>query len=783
MAEIFVIMPFGEKSIISDDQIVTLDFDLVYQKLISPACSQANRSFSRIDEIQGSSSISTDIIQQLFSAEIVIADVTGANSNVFYELGVRQSLTERPSILISSDKTYVPFDIQDQQILFYDPVDLNASVAHLSEIILANVGRVSSSPVLRTLREFGLQAAPENRTEFEADFRQKIDRAETVEQLTAVWQWCSDKRPLPINMLSKLAKKSARIKAFALSVEIARRAAVEKPDDYEIHRDIGWYLRNLGEEHYHDAETELTTALELNPADPEALGILGGLYKRQGKYSDAARCYNRGYELAPTSLYMRITRAASFILDELDREADPSKGYAAYLDIYNDLLPGWRDRQDPWEISVLGECAFVLGKHEDAKVLFAAASDASDDPTVLDSPLEQIKLFASLGYQEKEGAKLIEATASASQSSAEVPVSSRKGSDSKPIRILHLSDIHFGAKSLPSGDMKKMHRFGEGDYSRPLVEHLRDEFVRRNNHFSQRSDHLFVVASGDFAYAATNEEFHEAFEFFEELHIMLGVPKNRIIFCPGNHDINWQDSKISRDRRFDNYLIFIKKFYGEELMNEMYPMLNWDFTVDTARPRAHEIVSVSHFADENVLFCSFNSCVYENEQHHYGYISQDQQRNVRDLIDELEIADNAVRVAVVHHHVHPFPEALKTTDEDGHWVDLSTIRDGGLFEKFLERNEFDFVLHGHKHQPQIRETTVRDRTSPESLKSLIVCGAGSCGVASSELPHSMGSHFEFIEVFGRPRTMGAEFARIEWRELAYDPTAEWTTSNVWTVLG
>ncbi|MCL6285661.1 metallophosphoesterase [Ruegeria sp. 2012CJ41-6] len=783
MTDIFVIMPFGEKSIISDDRIVTLDFDLVYRNLISQACSHANKSFSRIDEIQGSSSISNDIIQKLFSAEIVIADVTGANANVFYELGIRQSLTERPSILISSDRKYVPFDIHDQQILFYDTDELDASVAGLSEIILATAGRASSSPILRTLREFGLQASPENRTDFEVDFRQKIDRAETVEQLTAVWQWCSDKRPLPTNMLSKLAKKSARTKAFGLSVQIARRAAVEKPNDYEIHRDLGWYLRNQGEDYFSEAEAELLRALELNPADPEALGILGGLYKRKGRFSDAARCYNQGYQLAPTSLYMRVTRAASIMLDELARKVDTTKGYAAYLELFEDLQPGWRDRRDPWEMSVLGESAFVLGKQQDALVFFSEADETSHDPTVLNSPLEQISLFGSLGYQPTEGAKLIEAATNTSKKLDRIPVSQSVSSDERPVRILHLSDIHFGEKCLPGGDVKNMHRFGQGDYSRPLVEHFRDEFLRRKSHFSERASGLFVVASGDFAYTATNDEFQAALEFFEDLHVMLEVPKNRFIFCPGNHDINWEDSKISRDRRFDNYLIFLKKFYGSDLLKKMYPMLNWEFTIDTPRPSAQEIVSASYFTDQNVLFCSFNSCVYENEQHHYGYISQDQQRNALELIDELEVPDNAVRVAVVHHHVHPFPEALTATEKDGHWVDLSTIRDGGLFEKFLERNQFDFVLHGHKHQPQIRETTVRDRTSSGSLKSLIVCGAGSCGVASSELPHSMGSHFEFVEVFGRPRTIGAEFARIEWRELPYDPAAEWTTSNIWTVLG
>ena len=114
---------------------------------------------------------------------------------------------------------------------------------------------------------------------------------------------------------------------------------------------------------------------------------------------------------------------------------------------------------------------------------------------------------------------------------------------------------------------------------------------------------------------------------------------------------------------------------------------------------------------------------------------------------------------------------------------MSTIRDGGLFERFLERREFDIVLHGHKHQPQLRETTVRDRFSEGTVKPLIVCGAGSCGVAASELAHSAGNHYQVLEFTGQPRSVGVEYVRIEWRELAVDPAAEWVTMKVWDLLG
>ncbi len=786
MNEVFVIMPFGKKKVFSEGEVTEIDFNTVYHRLIKPACALVQKQVSRIDEFSFSGSISSEIVRQLFSAEVVIADITGTNANVFFELGIRQSLTERPTIIISSEGFSIPFDLQDQRVFFYSPSNIGSASSAVEELsqLLSDVKKSApNSPVISSLREIGLQPDPNERSQFEADMRQKLSRANSIEQLTAVWQWCSTQRPLPSNLLLDLAKKVSNLGEWELAVIVSKRAAQENPNDFEIHRFIGWYLRNLGENHYEEAEDQLKLALKLNSADPETLGIIGGLYKRQQRYLEATSCYERGYMLAPSSLYMRATRASMLLVSSLAAGEDHSAGILAYQQIFDDLSLGWKDRSDPWELAILGECAYILGDAPNAIDFFQSAADVSNDLTVLHSPAEQIELVASYGYRTDIALEItsflksaiIKGEASAAKDGKTGPVDS--------IQILHISDVHFGAKFRNDGKLEPMHRFVAGDYSRSLIDHFRDEFSRRRSHFSQRSQDFFLVASGDFAYTATEEEFSEARIFFNELQKTLEIPKNRIVFCPGNHDVNWDLSKINKNKRFDNYLYFTKEFYGEDLYRELYPLVTWDFSIGGERPNSSDIVSVVHFKEINLLICSFNSCVYENEQHHYGYISLHQQRRVRDLIDNLDLSDNTARVACVHHHLHPYPESFIATEADGHWIDMSTIRDGGLFEQFLERNHFDIVLHGHKHQPQLRETTVRDRSAPESVKSLIVCGAGSCGVAQSELPHSTGNHFELVEIVGRPRTQGATFARVEWRELAYDPAAEWATSNVWNITG
>jgi len=144
------------------------------------------------------------------------------------------------------------------------------------------------------------------------------------------------------------------------------------------------------------------------------------------------------------------------------------------------------------------------------------------------------------------------------------------------------------------------------------------------------------------------------------------------------------------------------------------------------------------------------------------------------------------RVAVFHHHLHPFPEPIeeRTTIEPA--LDMSTLRDAGVVERNLERLGFDIVLHGHKHKPQIRETRIRNRNERGGVRRnspLIVCGAGSIGVDSRELEHSQANQYAVLELKKSVRAEGVSFLRIESRELSLEPDAEWATADDWNFNG
>jgi hypothetical protein len=102
----FVIMPFGES------------FDDIYGVFIVRTCEIAGFGVARADDMNNSQNILKDIIHGIIESDIVIADLTDSNSNVFYELGIAHAFCKRV-ILLTQDLTELPFDLKPYRVISY----------------------------------------------------------------------------------------------------------------------------------------------------------------------------------------------------------------------------------------------------------------------------------------------------------------------------------------------------------------------------------------------------------------------------------------------------------------------------------------------------------------------------------------------------------------------------------------------------------------------------------------------------------------------------------------
>lgn len=113
-------MPFGVKPG-HDGQ--PIDFDSVYAELIRPALEDAGCEVFRADEEPRAGDIRTDMFQELLVADLVVADLTLDNPNVWYELGVRHALRARGVVLVQGPRPSQPFDIYTDRKLNYSLAD------------------------------------------------------------------------------------------------------------------------------------------------------------------------------------------------------------------------------------------------------------------------------------------------------------------------------------------------------------------------------------------------------------------------------------------------------------------------------------------------------------------------------------------------------------------------------------------------------------------------------------------------------------------------------------
>ena len=91
----------------------------VYLSVIKSVCTEFGIAALRADEIYGPGVIVQDIVDQVVSAQLVIADISVPNANVYFEVGYALA-SKKPIILLAKKNTSLPFDVSGFRVLFYE---------------------------------------------------------------------------------------------------------------------------------------------------------------------------------------------------------------------------------------------------------------------------------------------------------------------------------------------------------------------------------------------------------------------------------------------------------------------------------------------------------------------------------------------------------------------------------------------------------------------------------------------------------------------------------------
>ena len=154
--ECFLIAPIGDPGTPTRER-----SDGIRDFIVGRAAEQLRLRVIRADDITDGGHITLQVIEHVLSARLVVADLTGSNPNVFYELGLRHA-AQKPCVLISEDGGGDrPFDIAQLRTISFDHTNLASAHACADAIVShanTSLSGTLDSPVASAIHLATLQA-------------------------------------------------------------------------------------------------------------------------------------------------------------------------------------------------------------------------------------------------------------------------------------------------------------------------------------------------------------------------------------------------------------------------------------------------------------------------------------------------------------------------------------------------------------------------------------------------------------------------------------------------
>ena len=304
MPSCFVIMGYGKKTDFKQNK--NFDLDKTYRSIIKPAAEKAGYTCERADEIQHAGVIDVPMYERLLTADLVVADLSTANINAFFELGVRYALRPKTTIIIAEQNFEMGFDMGHVVIRRYEHLgpgidyeEVERMKAELTKACreIPQTEQVDS-PVYTFLADL---AAPSRGLNVKAMAavaavaeRAREDRTrEALVQATTKDEKAALERPFAAIMKTA---RDARVRGdFRTTRDVLRgvRAVQGDKADSDVIQQLAWATYKCKDP---DAKTALLESQailrQLDPeasSDPETLGLWGAIHKRLYDTKDLPR--------------------------------------------------------------------------------------------------------------------------------------------------------------------------------------------------------------------------------------------------------------------------------------------------------------------------------------------------------------------------------------------------------------------------------------------------------------------------------------------------------------
>ncbi len=439
----FVVMPYGVKE--------GIDFNRVYEEYIKPALEGADFEVFRADEEMRAGDIRTDMFQELLLADLVVADLSIDNANVWYELGVRHALRARGVIGIRCRRETLPFDVYTDRSLKYHIKEIpsdnaypdqdyleqdKAALAKFATETLASWYDRKVSPVYHLLPYLkepdwtSLRVAEAK--QFWEEYETWNDRIEIARRGDRVGDILVLADEAPTRVFRVEGHRAAgrallALEQFGLALAQFEAALAIRPRDIESRRQKGVVLGRLRK---HDAAKEwVQDFVREFPGDAEGWALLGRVEKDawinawrvegkgiedmrddaaavDGNLREAIVAYATGYRKNPAHYYsginaLTLSHLFSHISGDEDGGADRAIMEGGVRWALKAALD--KDPKDYWARASLAELEVLVSEKSEVESAYKSAVAVADkDRFKLNSSLQQLLLLRDLGFRPGE---------------------------------------------------------------------------------------------------------------------------------------------------------------------------------------------------------------------------------------------------------------------------------------------------------------------------------------------------------------------------------------------
>lgn len=230
--ECFFIAPIG-----SNDSEIRKRSDGIRDWVVKPAAmAAAELETVRADDVGEPGQITAQAVQHCLKAKAAVADLTGGNPNVYYELSVRHG-AQLPVVLIAEEGTNLPFDLSQSRVIFFDHTDLSSAgeaKERLQTQIEASLTGTPDNPIYDGMRLAQLQAgnAEEQTLALVMDRLQRLSHV--TEQIDARLRVAEHRETLLGGLTAGRKLRPASVRVVSEDGEVVQREyvpGVEIPGD------------------------------------------------------------------------------------------------------------------------------------------------------------------------------------------------------------------------------------------------------------------------------------------------------------------------------------------------------------------------------------------------------------------------------------------------------------------------------------------------------------------------------------------------------------------------